>query len=204
MLMDKLKDEEQGDLVCEECAAAFAKMGTDHAVSALCKDFPAANRTYRLFVSGSLEKIHSDLTVQQCHGLLDGEKDEDVRQNLIDALLRSFALEGVAPARQSISRGIDDLKEDLVAAAMLMEVYFPELETWTKEVKRTNARLEEAVVGPIVKAALTPTPMPNAFADLGQPIPPSPASPVTSKPKVGRNEPCPCGSGKKYKKCCGG
>ncbi len=26
--------------------------------------------------------------------------------------------------------------------------------------------------------------------------------PVTSK-KVGRNEPCPCGSGKKYKKCCG-
>jgi SEC-C motif-containing protein len=24
------------------------------------------------------------------------------------------------------------------------------------------------------------------------------------QPKVGRNEPCPCGSGKKYKKCCGG
>ena len=23
------------------------------------------------------------------------------------------------------------------------------------------------------------------------------------KPKVGRNDPCPCGSGKKYKKCCG-
>ena len=22
-------------------------------------------------------------------------------------------------------------------------------------------------------------------------------------PKVGRNDPCPCGSGKKYKKCCG-
>ncbi|MDD3234623.1 MAG: SEC-C metal-binding domain-containing protein [Candidatus Omnitrophica bacterium] len=21
--------------------------------------------------------------------------------------------------------------------------------------------------------------------------------------KVGRNEPCPCGSGKKFKKCCG-
>ena len=23
------------------------------------------------------------------------------------------------------------------------------------------------------------------------------------KPKVGRNAPCPCGSGKKYKRCCG-
>jgi SEC-C motif-containing protein len=24
------------------------------------------------------------------------------------------------------------------------------------------------------------------------------------QPKIGRNEPCPCGSGKKYKKCCQG
>ncbi|MBI4543839.1 MAG: SEC-C domain-containing protein [Gemmatimonadetes bacterium] len=27
--------------------------------------------------------------------------------------------------------------------------------------------------------------------------------PVTAEEKVGRNDPCPCGSGKKYKKCCG-
>ena len=27
--------------------------------------------------------------------------------------------------------------------------------------------------------------------------------PVKAEQKVGRNEPCPCGSGKKYKKCCG-
>ena len=29
------------------------------------------------------------------------------------------------------------------------------------------------------------------------------AQPVRKEKKVGRNEPCPCGSGKKYKKCCG-
>jgi preprotein translocase subunit SecA len=28
-------------------------------------------------------------------------------------------------------------------------------------------------------------------------------APVRSEPKVGRNEPCPCGSGKKYKHCHG-
>lgn len=27
-------------------------------------------------------------------------------------------------------------------------------------------------------------------------------APVKSAPKVGRNDPCPCGSGKKYKQCC--
>lgn len=29
------------------------------------------------------------------------------------------------------------------------------------------------------------------------------AQPVVKEEKVGRNDPCPCGSGKKYKKCCG-
>ena len=28
--------------------------------------------------------------------------------------------------------------------------------------------------------------------------------PYVAPPKIGRNEPCPCGSGKKHKKCCGG
>jgi len=31
----------------------------------------------------------------------------------------------------------------------------------------------------------------------------APKGPVVKGKKVGRNEPCPCGSGKKYKKCCG-
>jgi uncharacterized protein YecA (UPF0149 family) len=26
--------------------------------------------------------------------------------------------------------------------------------------------------------------------------------PIRTTPKIGRNDPCPCGSGKKFKKCC--
>jgi len=32
---------------------------------------------------------------------------------------------------------------------------------------------------------------------------PKPAPIQSNEPRVGRNDPCPCGSGKKYKKCCG-
>lgn len=32
---------------------------------------------------------------------------------------------------------------------------------------------------------------------------PKPATQRHERPKVGRNEPCPCGSGRKYKRCCG-
>jgi SEC-C motif-containing protein len=33
--------------------------------------------------------------------------------------------------------------------------------------------------------------------------PPPPVQIVREGPKIGRNDPCSCGSGKKYKKCCG-
>jgi SEC-C motif-containing protein len=32
---------------------------------------------------------------------------------------------------------------------------------------------------------------------------PRPAPVARATPKIGRNDPCPCGSGKKHKKCCG-
>lgn len=42
-------------------------------------------------------------------------------------------------------------------------------------------------------------------AQGGRPTPPQPqrVEPVRAEPKVGRNDPCPCGSGKKYKQCHG-
>jgi preprotein translocase subunit SecA len=35
-----------------------------------------------------------------------------------------------------------------------------------------------------------------------EPLPP-PTEPIHSDTRPKRNEPCPCGSGKKYKQCCG-
>ncbi|MBQ3018165.1 MAG: preprotein translocase subunit SecA [Clostridia bacterium] len=48
-------------------------------------------------------------------------------------------------------------------------------------------------------------PTDEGFMKLGQRkvSRPSKPAPVRNEEKVGRNDPCPCGSGKKYKKCCG-
>jgi preprotein translocase subunit SecA len=37
----------------------------------------------------------------------------------------------------------------------------------------------------------------------GGEAPAKPKTVVRKNKKIGRNDPCPCGSGKKYKKCCG-
>jgi len=49
-------------------------------------------------------------------------------------------------------------------------------------------------------------PLPDAAGNFSERDFETPAlpKPNIAPPKVGRNEPCPCGSGKKYKKCCGG
>jgi hypothetical protein len=60
-----------------------------------------------------------------------------------------------------------------------------ELETWAafrKEPSRPSAK------PPLPRVASSPKPLP----------PPEPRT-----RHIGRNEPCPCGSGKKFKKCCG-
>lgn len=44
----------------------------------------------------------------------------------------------------------------------------------------------------------------KTLALLNKPLERAPQLPFTREsPKVGRNDPCPCGSGKKFKKCCG-
>lgn len=54
--------------------------------------------------------------------------------------------------------------------------------------------IQVTVVSTIYKVALAP-------ANQGRPE--QSPKPSGDKRKVGRNDPCPCGSGKKYKKCCG-
>ena len=61
------------------------------------------------------------------------------------------------------------------------------------------------------EAAPAPRPLAAPRSALGplRQAPPGPAAAAGGRPgaapvaKVGRNDPCPCGSGKKYKKCCG-
>lgn len=43
----------------------------------------------------------------------------------------------------------------------------------------------------------------SVVSDDDAPIPDAPVDQARAGGTPGRNDPCPCGSGKKYKKCCG-
>ena len=58
--------------------------------------------------------------------------------------------------------------------------------------------------GPATAAEVEAAPAAAAPAEPAPPPPAPPAVPVRrEQPKIGRNDSCPCGSGKKYKNCCG-
>ncbi|MCK5816875.1 MAG: SEC-C domain-containing protein, partial [Candidatus Marinimicrobia bacterium] len=79
---------------------------------------------------------------------------------------------------------------------------------------RTDIRLQEEPQRPVAPMKITQASTENmGFAQGAQnaQVPSQPQAPKAGKiepirrdhPKVGRNEPCPCGSGKKYKNCHG-
>jgi preprotein translocase subunit SecA len=53
-------------------------------------------------------------------------------------------------------------------------------------------------IGDVFASMMSRPPAPGGGMPLPQPV----AAPAP-RAAVGRNDPCPCGSGKKYKKCCG-
>jgi preprotein translocase subunit SecA len=75
--------------------------------------------------------------------------------------------------------------------------------------KRPLQFQHESAPAPMAGPDATSTPGESLPPPAGRPLeqrtapPPRPETRVREQPKVGRNDPCPCGSGKKYKQCHG-
>ena len=83
---------------------------------------------------------------------------------------------------------IDDIKTQV--ATILLHMEKTENITRTETVKITGAGLEDTAIN-LVDGNIT-----EKEGGLNRTV-------VNKEPKVGRNDDCPCGSGKKYKNCCG-
>ena len=213
LLVTKLV-EDGGDLLNEECATALSRIGTPVILEAVSEVYPKSPHHFRLYATGPLEYIHSDLAVEKCLYLLRQEKEIDIRVNLAYALLSHFAQEGVEEARKLLlGRELDfesrGLRNYLVETCTIMGERFPEYDEWRtaekteKEEHRKRAKELENDPAGLMLYALEKLAGKTSAAELKQESPVSrqphliPPATTESKQRVGRNEPCPCGSGKK-------
>jgi uncharacterized protein len=103
----------------------------------------------------------------------------------------------------------DELDEELGGILLILSFFAsPKLaEACIKEAKRplTPERVAETVVKTFPDAATGYARMGRIFHQaLLEVEKDAPEEKPPGRPKVGRNDPCPCGSGKKFKKCCAG
>lgn len=69
------------------------------------------------------------------------------------------------------------------------------------KIRENNGHTPNEMFGKYEKPHLRPLPE-GGFPDMMNDKPYLKVIPGGKSQKIGRNDPCPCGSGKKYKKCC--
>ncbi|WP_055666933.1 SEC-C metal-binding domain-containing protein [Desnuesiella massiliensis] len=179
LLIPKLGSE--GDLINEEAMKGLGKIGSDKVVEEIYQNFKNNTWEYKLFASGVLTIIKTEYSEKINEELFMQEEDLSIKTELAANLCKLFSKQAIEPIKEMILKeGYDednrDLREDLIYNAIANNVEFEEMSSWLKDLEKEKSRTNN-----IFKSTL----------------------PIANQNKIGRNETCPCGSGKKYKKCCG-
>jgi len=201
------------DYMLERCSEALSKIGHPESVGLVREAFPNESWHYKLYTSSLLGKIKVHESEDAIIALLELEKDRTIRTNLCFALCKLFSRQGIDIVRQEIERGYDssvvNLAEELLPVTHILGIDLPEADEWRqKREEREQFRAQRRQeLDELAKryAALKEQGI-DPFAKLAPPRKSEPAETTTYRhhdARVGRNDPCPCGSGKKYKKCCG-
>jgi HEAT repeat protein len=222
LLRTFVESDDDDDLLHEALQDAIPQIAGVDAVAPLEARIPAQSWSFTLTAAEILSRIkHPDAEAALLR-LLDHPKLAESRDRLADALFSLCTTDALPRLRQIVIDGAYDaqsydLKGDLVACALMAGFDFPELpalreEVVAKEVE-TQRRLEAGEFDlsdfDDMDDDLTeedfeddPDDLPDLPASLDDRAPRHTAPIHNDNPKVGRNDPCPCGSGKKYKKCC--
>ncbi len=124
----------------------------------------------------------------------------------------NFCQEGIEPARQYVlktakSPEMLEIRSALLMACTMLGETFPELQDWQADSKHDLQFRRQWYKDHPFKPLTGDTVIENDEVtddifdeDDDEPTP----NVVIRNKRIGRNDPCPCGSGKKYKKCCYG
>ncbi|HMP76560.1 MAG TPA: preprotein translocase subunit SecA [Kiritimatiellia bacterium] len=100
---------------------------------------------------------------------------------------------------------MDKIKLDIATRIFRSATSVNALRSFLSALPRQAVHEETQTLGQSGASAARPEPTPRSAAEAGMQaaLQQSKPKPAQQYPEVGRNDPCPCGSGKKYKKCHG-
>jgi SEC-C motif len=198
----------------ENCPQALARIGHPGIARQIYDTYPSESFSFKDLGASILGEIKHPESEEAVLSLLENEDNIDIRTELCHSLCRLFSERGVEVVRQQIHDGYQEwivtLEEALLPVIQILGIELPEAEQWREErEEREQFQLERqrdleelgAEYDELEEEGIDP------LTRLVPPYDRSNGAGMTYRrfdERVGRNDPCPCGSGKKYKKCCEG
>ncbi|WHY84063.1 SEC-C metal-binding domain-containing protein [Neobacillus novalis] len=171
------------DILLEEAAAALIAFQNDDVVEAVAPYLK--KRDSVIFATSVAENIKSDLAVKYLREAYHATEDIDDQDIIVEALCYQLSSEALPEISDHMKKGhvsqIVDLEQTAYGCYSILGEHHLDMESWKREAFQRKMHSRKA----------------SEQGSLLQSLP------VRNENKVGRNDPCPCGSGKKYKKCCG-
>jgi uncharacterized protein YecA (UPF0149 family) len=206
------------DAIASSAVHALARIGSADVVDRLAAFIPGKSFDASFNAYLALARIKSPASEAALVRLLQVETDADgMRELVLSVLAELCSLAGLDASRASINElpaapQSVALAQGLIATAVMCGVALPEEAQWRDRIAAAAAAHDAKVAAAAARASADRQLAfierhrsgSDASADDDAIIPGVPILPIrNATPKVGRNDPCPCGSGKKHKKCCG-
>jgi hypothetical protein len=211
LLIDRLAIDD--DVMPGQAVEVLTRIGTPDVVRRLEAYYPGKPWHVRLYADDPIARIKRPESEAALLRLLEIETEPDLVATLAAGLCELCTTEGLEAVRRVIVEGrydpqMEDLEELLLTVGAMVCYEAPEAAGWREQIARREAererRLAEMTSGRQRGFGAEPAASRDWSSDWrsGPAHGPPPGTFQRESPKVGRNDPCPCGSGKKYKKCC--
>ncbi|MFK9092483.1 YecA family protein [Bacillus salipaludis] len=171
------------DILLEEASFALIGFQNDDVVKEVAPYLKKSESI--IYATSVVENIKTDLAVKvlrEAYRAAEELEDQDI---LIEALCHQLSKEALpeitAHMENEYLSGLVDIEQVVYSYYSILGEQHHELEEWKQAALESEMDFRNT----------------QKQSNLLQ------SGPVHNENKVGRNDPCPCGSGKKYKKCCG-
>lgn len=195
------------DWMPQRARDALVRIGDVDAIRLIREGYPSSGFGFRMMATEVLEGLRRPESEDAMIALLEGEPDLAIRTTLCYALCRLFSPRGVELARKQVADGYDrmmvELEDEILVVADVLGLTIPEDADWRRQREHDEQRRERRrneMARPLGEWTVKDSEASLLFNPREED---DALAPVTSGGKIGRNEPCPCGSGKKYKACHG-
>ncbi|SET47992.1 SEC-C motif-containing protein [Oceanobacillus limi] len=167
------------DILLKEVTETLIKIGSTEVFPFIEKYI--TNQDTSILAIDILENIKHPIAEEMLLRYFDQSDNKNLKALLAEALCHQLSSKAIPKVAALIERGYDEtlpnLTEPIYANCVINGIYHPKLEDWKKELYEKEAHWEARQKEIAIQDA--------------------------KRVKLGRNDPCPCGSGKKFKKCCG-